>query len=330
MYSSIASTKMTSAYQYHQLGIVLCTVILAVLLQPGSCTPFRPNALNAESVPLPSGSCRERGLCCSGRDRSCAVSFGNLGGSASLLGNLIAAADNSAKECYCDGACITLGDCCPDYKSTCGVIDCRVSEWSQWSECDAACGVGSMSRSRTVQSEPRNGGKECPDLRQKRACHGQRCEVQQDNDKIQRETAIILQSSFSYTRNVDENQDIRRNLRLNYPKDPLKENVIEYTVLFEVTKSKKSCETLGAEVYGKLQEGSKVCVTCQGLAMRRHLGYRCSGHGSLGKSTRWTALGNTGCHGRWIRLDERVAATYCGGNKNGTALTANEPDFIFV
>lgn len=103
-----------------------------------------------------------------------------------------------------------------------------------------------------------------------------------------------------------------------------------YTVLFEVTKSKKSCETLGAEVYGKLQEGSKVCVTCQGLAMRRHLGYRCSGHGSLGKSTRWTALGNTGCHGRWIRLDERVAASYCGGNKNGTALTVNEPDFIFV
>lgn len=65
------------------------------------------------------------------------------------------------------------------------MIDCRVSEWEQWSECDAACGVGSMSRSRTVQYEPQNGGKECPDLRQKRACHGQRCEVQ-DNDKMQR------------------------------------------------------------------------------------------------------------------------------------------------
>lgn len=41
------------------------------------------------------------------------------------------------------------------------------------------------------------------------------------------ETAIILQSSFSATRNVDENQDIRRNLRLNYPKDPLRDNVNE-------------------------------------------------------------------------------------------------------
>lgn len=115
----MASKKMTSTYQYHQFSIVLCT-LLAVLLQPVTCTPFRPNALNTDTVPLPSGSCRERGLCCSGRDRSCAVSLGGLGGPASLLGKLIAAADNSAKECYCDGACITLGDCCHDYKSTCG------------------------------------------------------------------------------------------------------------------------------------------------------------------------------------------------------------------
>lgn len=39
--------------------------------------------------------------------------------------------------------------------------------------------------------------------------------------------AIILQSNFSANRAVDENKDIRRNLRLNYPKDPLKENVNE-------------------------------------------------------------------------------------------------------
>jgi len=245
------------------------------------------------------------------------------------MGNLIAAGDNSAKECYCDSACITLGDCCPDYKDACGVRDCRVSDWVQWSECDASCGVGRSNRSRSIIELPENGGKECPDLHQKRACHGQRCEVK-DDDKMLRETAIVLQSSFSSIRNVDENQDIRRNLRLNYPKDPLKENVIEYTILFEISKNKRSCETLGAEVYGKLQEGSKVCVQCQEAAMRRHLGYRCYGHGSVGKSTRWSALGNTGCHGRWIRLDDREAANYCAGNKNGTALVKNEPDFIFV
>lgn len=104
-----------------------------------------------------------------------------------------------------------------------------------------------------------------------------------------------------------------------------------YTALFEVSKNKKSCESLGAEVWNKLQEGSKVCVQCQEAAMRRHLGYRCYGHGSVGKSTRWTALGNTGCHGRWTRLDDRTAASFCTGSRNGTSLLLKyEPDFIFV
>lgn len=100
-----------------------------------------------------------------------------------------------------------------------------------------------MSRSRAVIAQPRNGGKECPDLHQKRACHGQQCEVKDDQKMLRgnqiqlshsvililshSETAIILQSSFSSTRNIDADSDIRRNLRLNYPKDPLKENVIE-------------------------------------------------------------------------------------------------------
>ena len=105
---------------------------------------------------------------------------------------------------------------------------------------------------------------------------------------------------------------------------------IRYTVLFEITKSKKSCESLGAEVWSKLHEGSKVCVQCQDAAMRRHLDYRCYGHGSVGKSTRWSALGNIGCNGRWTRLIDAIAVNYCGGNKNDTAVNNNEPDFIFV
>lgn len=106
------------------------------------------------------------------------------------------------------------------------VIDCRVSEWQPWSECNATCGLGHMSRVRRVLTAARNGGKECPDLHQQRACNGQKCEIK-DDDKAIRESAIILQSSFSTHRNVDQEQDIRRNLRLNYPKDPLRENVDE-------------------------------------------------------------------------------------------------------
>ena len=76
------------------------------------------------------------------------------------------------------------------------MIDCRVSEWEQWSDCDVSCGVGSMSRSRNVLSPPQNGGKECPDLHQKRACHGQRCEVQ-DDDKMLRGKHCVITLFFT-------------------------------------------------------------------------------------------------------------------------------------
>lgn len=105
----------STAYLHHLAAVLL---IVTVLFHPGSGTPFRPSALPAENV-LSSGSCRVGNLCCTGRDRNCAVSL-NPGGPVSLIGNIITAAENSAKECYCDSACITLGDCCADYKATCG------------------------------------------------------------------------------------------------------------------------------------------------------------------------------------------------------------------
>lgn len=69
------------------------------------------------------GSCRERNLCCSGRDSSCSIAIG-MGQPVpvSLIGNIVKTITDQAvaKECYCDSACITLGDCCADYKETCG------------------------------------------------------------------------------------------------------------------------------------------------------------------------------------------------------------------
>jgi hypothetical protein len=46
------------------------------------------------------------------------------------------------------------GDPCPQ--------DCVVSEWSEWTQCSANCGVGYTSRSRNITSEPLHGGKLCP------------------------------------------------------------------------------------------------------------------------------------------------------------------------
>jgi hypothetical protein len=55
------------------------------------------------------------------------------------------------------------------------VIDCVLSEWEQWSECDVKCGTGMMSRTRTILRAPENGGKHCGSLTQKRGCQGYKC-----------------------------------------------------------------------------------------------------------------------------------------------------------
>ena len=99
--------------------------LLVLTLVTKLSTAYRVGLTNVDQNSLihSGGSCRERGLCCSGRVPSCAIPLVRpSSGSISILGNLISAADNSAKECYCDSACITLGDCCPDYKDSCGGI----------------------------------------------------------------------------------------------------------------------------------------------------------------------------------------------------------------
>lgn len=57
------------------------------------------------------GSCREATLCCNGRDSSCVVQKAPI--------NAIIE-DLSDKPCYCDHACLKLGDCCDDFKQHCG------------------------------------------------------------------------------------------------------------------------------------------------------------------------------------------------------------------
>lgn len=57
------------------------------------------------------GSCREATLCCNGRDSSCVVQKTPI--------NAIIE-DLNDKPCYCDHACLKLGDCCTDFKQHCG------------------------------------------------------------------------------------------------------------------------------------------------------------------------------------------------------------------
>lgn len=56
------------------------------------------------------GSCLEAKLCCPGRDSSCVVQ--------KTLINAVVENVNE-KPCYCDHACLKLGDCCTDFKKAC-------------------------------------------------------------------------------------------------------------------------------------------------------------------------------------------------------------------
>jgi len=55
------------------------------------------------------------------------------------------------------------------------VANCSVTQWSDWSSCDATCGVGVQTRSRTVVPGTNLGGQICPSLVDAQACSMPSC-----------------------------------------------------------------------------------------------------------------------------------------------------------
>ncbi|XP_075983993.1 somatomedin-B and thrombospondin type-1 domain-containing protein-like [Anticarsia gemmatalis] len=254
--------------------------------------------------------CRDANLCCPGRDSSCVVQKAHQ--------NAIIE-DLTDKPCYCDHACLKLGDCCPDFRETCGVIDCVVSGWGTWSECDTTCGSGSMVRSRRVVQAPAHGGRHCPSLVQRRACQEHRGCPEDSNVPLRDETAMLLPGGLSVSRHSNDTVDIRKNLRLRNPDDPEANSHREYCAQFEVTKVSKACHT--DSDYKALREGASVCVLCETAALRRDLKWRCSGHGVPGHATRFYALVAPHCHGKWVKAPQ---------NPDKRSDCCTNPDFIFV
>lgn len=255
------------------------------------------------------GSCKEAGLCCTGRDASCVVQ--------KTPQNAIIE-DLRDTPCYCDHACLKLNDCCPDYRQTCGVQDCQVSEWGPWSECDNQCGSGSQERTRVIAMEPSRGGKSCPPTLQKRGCQGtSQCGTNKSthHKAALKEMAMLLPASFGASRRMNDSHDIRKNLRFRnaeLAQEHSEDSTNDYCVTFELTKVSKACHK--EKVFNSLLDGGVVCVRCEHRATRDYLGGRCGGHGVPGRITRWTSLTNVECHGKWLRRpdeSQEVSSSTC-------------------
>jgi len=266
------------------------------------------------------GSCQAAKKCCDGKDTDCAVQKVSLN---SIVMDL------SDEPCYCDHGCLDMGDCCPDFKDYCGVLDCSVSDWSPWSPCSSSCGSGTSSRHRAVIRPESNGGVSCPDLHQARSCTG-KAGCSRELNMVQprlirnkkhstssalRETAMLLPGKYSKLTKVEEEEkyDVRENLK-SFKQD---QNNDQYCVVFKVDKAMKSCKH--NKETERLVRGSQVCVSCESKATRPHLGDRCSGHGVENKTTRFKNVINPGCHGRWTKTE---VFDKCPCDEG--------PDFIFV
>jgi hypothetical protein len=56
-------------------------------------------------------------------------------------------------------------------------VHCKLSQWSDWTECDKACGKGMTKRTRVVTRAPKNGGKACGARIAQKSCQISICAV---------------------------------------------------------------------------------------------------------------------------------------------------------
>lgn len=66
------------------------------------------------------------------------------------------------------------GVCSPG-TTACGAIDCVVSDWTKWSDCDKECDGGFQTRTRKITVAAAHGGAKCPVLTETRACNTDKC-----------------------------------------------------------------------------------------------------------------------------------------------------------
>ncbi|KAL6112028.1 uncharacterized protein ACO6RY_08876 [Pungitius sinensis] len=230
-------------------------------------------------------SCRETGVCCTGRDPSC-ISKGWR-------------SDRSFGPCYCDQACVSTLDCCHDYDTACPALSCVVSEWTEWSDCAEPCRATVRRRSRMVLQEPLNAGTPCPNLEERAGCA--EYWSKQANCRNPLVPAMIITGGFG---------DARK-------KRDIPDSIIGYCVQFQLTSLTKGCQLSWSphtQWMQHLREGHQVCVECRPPALAAGQTH-CAGDGeddleSRRQSLQWQAVGNPRCRGVWRRVG-RLEACSC-------------------
>jgi hypothetical protein len=54
-------------------------------------------------------------------------------------------------------------------------VDCRLSDWTEWTKCDKSCGGGTEKRSRIIIREQQGDGKPCNETEQAHPCNTLPC-----------------------------------------------------------------------------------------------------------------------------------------------------------
>lgn len=73
-------------------------------------------------------------------------------------------------------------ECPEDEEEACGdypcPVDCKVSDYSDWGDCDKTCGPGIQLRKREIEASPEYGGEECPyEYQEERNCNYKECQI---------------------------------------------------------------------------------------------------------------------------------------------------------
>jgi len=80
-------------------------------------------------------------------------------------------------------------------------VDCKVEDWSSWSDCSATCGGGTKTRGRGVVQEAENGGAACPALEEKEPCNTDQCpgttDANSNNGNGENSTTTLTASWFA-------------------------------------------------------------------------------------------------------------------------------------